>query len=40
MQMLRKFCKKAQSSLSFSYEDTVTEGTKLRPVDSLLFLHI
>jgi len=30
--MLTKICKKLESSLSFSYENTVTEGTNLRPV--------
>jgi len=31
MQMLTKFCRKSESSLSFSYENTasVTEGTNL-----------
>jgi len=31
MQMLKKFCKKQESSL-FIYEHTVTEGTNLRLV--------
>jgi len=29
MQKLTKICRKSESSLSFSYENTVTEGTKL-----------
>jgi len=33
MQMLTKFCRKSESSLSFSYESavSVTEVTNLRP---------
>jgi len=29
MQMLTEFCRKSEWSLSFSYENTVTEGTSL-----------
>jgi len=32
MQMLPKICRKSESSLSFSYENIVAVGTKLRPV--------
>jgi len=34
MQMLTKICRKSESSLWFSYENTVTEGTNLRPVEA------
>jgi len=29
MQMLTRICRKSESSMSFSYENTVTEGTNL-----------
>jgi len=32
MQMLTKIFRKSESSLSFSYENRITEGTNLRPV--------
>jgi len=32
MQILTKTCRKSESSLAFSYENTVTEGTNLRPI--------
>jgi len=32
MQMLTKIWRKSESRLSFSYENTVTEGTHLRPI--------
>jgi len=35
MQMLKKICRKSESSLSFSYESTVTEGTNLRPIKAM-----
>jgi len=37
MQMLTKFCRKSESSLSFSYKNTVgvTEGTNLRPIKTM-----
>jgi len=37
MQMLTKFCRKSESSLSFSYKNTVgvTEGTNLRPIKAM-----
>jgi len=35
MQMLTKISSKLESSLSFSYESTVTEGTNLRPVKTV-----
>jgi len=35
MQMLTKICKKSVSSLSFSYENTVTDGTNRRPVKAV-----
>jgi len=35
MQMLTKICRKSESSLSFSYESTVTEGTNLRPIKAI-----
>jgi len=28
-------CRKTESSLSFSYKNTVTEGTNLRPIKAL-----
>jgi len=43
--MLTKICRKSKSSLSFSYETTVTEGTNLRSVKAVgyavmnVFLH-
>jgi len=33
--MLAKICRKSESSLSFSYENTVTEGTNLRPIQAV-----
>jgi len=35
MQILTKFCSKSESSLLFSYENTVTEGTNLRPIKAV-----
>jgi len=35
MQMLTKFCRMSESSLLFSYENTVTERTNLRPVKAV-----
>jgi len=35
MQMLTKICWKSGSSLSFSYENTVGEGKKLRPLKEM-----
>jgi len=35
MQIITKFCRKSESSLSFSYESTVTEGTNLRPIKAM-----
>jgi len=35
MLLLTKIWKKPESSLSISYENTVTEGTNLRPVKSV-----
>jgi len=35
MQMLRKICRKSESSLSFSYENIVTEGTNLMPIKAM-----
>jgi len=35
MQMLTKICRKSESNLSFSYENSVTEGTNLRPVKAV-----
>jgi len=35
MQMLKKICKKPDTSISFSYENTVTEGASLSPVKSV-----
>jgi len=35
MQMLTKMCRKSESSLLFSYESTVTEGTNLRPIKAM-----
>jgi len=34
--MLTTVCRKSESSLAFSYENTVTEGTNLRPVKAML----
>jgi len=33
--MFKKICRKSESSLSFSYENTVTEGANLRPVKAV-----
>jgi len=33
--MLTKTCRKSESSLTFSYENTVTEGTNLRPIKAV-----
>jgi len=33
--MLTKICRTSESSLLFSYENTVTEGTNLRPVKAV-----
>jgi len=35
MQMITKFCRKSESSLSFSYENTVTVGTNLRLIKAV-----
>jgi len=35
MQMLTKISRKSESSLSFSYESSVTEGTNLRPIKAM-----
>jgi len=35
MQMLTKISRTSESSLLFSYENTVTEGTNLRPVKAV-----
>jgi len=35
MQTLTKICRKSESGLSFSYENTVTEGTNLRPIKAM-----
>jgi len=35
MQMFKNICRKSESSLSFTYENTVTEGTNLRPVKAV-----
>jgi len=35
MQMLTKIGRKSESSLSFSYENTVTEATNLRPIKAM-----
>jgi len=35
MQILTKICRKSESSLSFSYENTITEGTNLRPIKAM-----
>jgi len=35
MQMLTEICRKSESSLSFSYKSTVTEGTNLRPIKAI-----
>jgi len=35
MQMLTKIWRKSESSLSFSYENSVTEGTNLRPIKAM-----
>ena len=35
MQILTKNLKKPESSLSFSYENTVTKGTNLRPIKAV-----
>jgi len=33
--MLKKICRNSESSLSFSCENIVTEGTNLRPVKAM-----
>ena len=35
MQILTKICRKSESSLPFSYENTVIVGTNLRPVKAM-----
>jgi len=35
MQRLTKACRKSEPSLSFSYENTVTEGTNLRLIKAV-----
>ena len=35
MQMLTKICRMSESSLLFSYENTATERTNLRPVKAV-----
>jgi len=35
MQMLTQICRKSESSLSFRLENTVTEGTNLRPIKAV-----
>jgi len=35
MQKLTKFFSKSESRLSFSYENTVTEGTNLKPIKAM-----
>jgi len=35
MQLLTKICKKSEASLLFSYENTVTERTNLRPIKAM-----
>jgi len=35
MQMLTKICKKPESRLSYSYENTYTEVTNLRPIKAV-----
>jgi len=37
MQMMTKIFRKAELSPSFSFEDTVTDGTKLGPIKALAF---
>jgi len=33
--MLTKFCGTSESSLPFSYDNTVTEGTNVRPIKAV-----
>jgi len=33
--MLTNICRKSESNLSFSYENTFTEGTNLRPIEAV-----
>ena len=33
--MLIKICRKSESSLSFNYENAVTEGTNIKPVKAV-----
>jgi len=33
--MLTKTCRKSESGLSYSYENTVAEGTNLRPIKAI-----
>jgi len=33
--MLTTICRKSESSLSFSYENTVSEGKKMRPIKAM-----
>jgi len=35
MKILTKICNKLESSLSFSYENTATVGTNLRPIKAM-----
>jgi len=35
MQILTKICRKSESSISLSYENTVTEGTNLKQVKAV-----
>jgi len=35
MQILKKICRKSESSLSFSYENAVTNGTNLLPIKAM-----
>jgi len=35
MQIFKKFCKESEASLSFSYENAVTNGTNLRPIKAI-----
>jgi len=40
MQMLTIICRKSKSSLSFGYENTVTEGTNLRPIKAMWAMNV
>jgi len=35
MQILTKFCRKSESSLSFSHENIVTEGVNRKPIKEM-----